>query len=233
MQLLELVRYAHFGGGKESFIPFSNYKMHSKGAEHVIRSVSIEGNIGAGKSTFLNLLGEVSRSGIVLIDEPLSDWRSPLFRDGTKSLFKLYCDNPKDLAFTFQVRAFTSRQESFNKAIAGLYVPSVLVSERSMLTDYLFAEVNRDIGNITEEQWHTYKGFFELVARKLVDTLDVIIYLDVSAEVCHKRLLQRGRPEEATIPLDYLLSLQAKHEEMLTAFKGIVIRVPWSDSPGR
>jgi len=44
---------------------------------------------------------------------------------------------------------------------------------------------------------------------------DGLIYLRTSPETCHFRLRKRNRSEEASVPLDYLTSLHARHEEWL------------------
>jgi len=44
---------------------------------------------------------------------------------------------------------------------------------------------------------------------------DKIVYLRTPAEVCHERIVKRGRKEETKIPLDYLRSLEELHDEWL------------------
>lgn len=241
--------------------------------------ISIEGNIGAGKSTAMKLLrrmmcelqgstqcsadgsgkgsgmsdscGYGTPANIVFLDEPVDDWRVKKYHNGTESMLSLFYSDAKEYGFTFQVNAFTSRQEYFVKAAAQIpsktihccqkehecgcshrseHSSTTFISERSMISDKIFASVAHQSGNISEVEWDVYCNFYELVTRTLLEKQKVIIYVDVPAEKCYERLVKRARGEEAGIPLEYLKSLEAAHEVMLTSFPGKVIRVNWVDS---
>lgn len=71
-------------------------------------SVSIEGNIGAGKSSLLPLLSEqdgVLPAGYVETHpEPLSKWQRVGDADGATNLLAAFYNDPHRWAYTFQVR---------------------------------------------------------------------------------------------------------------------------------
>ena len=46
--------------------------------------ISIEGNIGSGKSTILKLLKQKSDESIIFIDEPVSEWQNIKNSSGKK-----------------------------------------------------------------------------------------------------------------------------------------------------
>lgn len=220
---------------------------------NIIRVVSFQGNIGAGKTTVLDhlramgLFKFLGDSRVVFVDEPVDEWRKPLFYDETmpdpESEFKsepksmldlLYKDIEKN-AFVFQVNAFTTRQQALIKAMEDVqpHEQVTVVSERSMMTDRLFTE-NLYLGKkLRHCEWEVYNNFFGLVAGTTVKLERIIVYVDVDHRVCHERIARRKRGEEKTISLEYLKSLQERHEEMIVNFQadgGIVIRLKWIDT---
>ena len=72
-----------------------------------MKIVSIEGNIGSGKSTLIDILKK-SNLNYVFIPEPVSLWNEIKDHDGTTILERYYQD-PKSYAFSFQMMAYISR----------------------------------------------------------------------------------------------------------------------------
>jgi deoxyadenosine/deoxycytidine kinase len=56
---------------------------------------------------------------------------------------------------------------------------------------------------------------WDFTVSQYCDEPDAIIYLRTPAEVCLQRIKERGRVEEMSIPLDYLLQLENLHDEWL------------------
>lgn len=71
------------------------------------RFISIEGNIGSGKSTILKIIRECFPQ-LVILDEPLAEWQK-VGESGNINLLGLYYDQPERWGFTFQIYAFMSR----------------------------------------------------------------------------------------------------------------------------
>ena len=73
---------------------------------------SIEGNIGSGKSTLVNLLNKnilsIDNKTVVFIQEPVDIWNSIKDKNGTTILEKFY-ENQEKYAFSFQMMAYISR----------------------------------------------------------------------------------------------------------------------------
>jgi deoxycitidine kinase/deoxyguanosine kinase len=63
--------------------------------------ISIEGNIGAGKSTLIETL-KTRFPNVVFVDEPVDVWSTVTDKDGTTILEKYYADQ-KRYAFAFQM----------------------------------------------------------------------------------------------------------------------------------
>lgn len=51
-------------------------------------------------------------------------------------------------------------------------------------------------------------------------TIDQLIFLDCDPRVCHQRIQERGRPEEASVSLDYLQRVEKQHHSFFEAIQG-------------
>ena len=98
--------------------------------------ISIEGNIGAGKTTILEqlLLRAANDPSIVFLREPVDNWSSIQSADGENILTKFYKD-PARYAFTFQVMAYATRVSSLRKIICENPQCKLVICERSLEAD--------------------------------------------------------------------------------------------------
>ncbi len=64
--------------------------------------ISVEGNIGSGKSTFIKYLKWFFRNNkkVVIVDEPVKEWEKIKDKSGHSFLEKFYADTTK-YAFSF------------------------------------------------------------------------------------------------------------------------------------
>ena len=69
--------------------------------------ISIEGNIGSGKSTILKIIRERFTS-LQILDEPLAEWQN-IGEKKNINLLEMYYKDSKRWGFTFQIFAFMSR----------------------------------------------------------------------------------------------------------------------------
>lgn len=172
-------------------------------------SISIEGNIGAGKSTFLSIIGQ--NLGVQVIYEPHTKWQEI---GGDNLLEKFYSDTTR-WAYTFQTFAFVSRvvqQETISQKSDHM----IHILERSVFSDrYCFAKNCFEMGTMTALEWKLYQEWFSWLVGMYTKPLHGFIYLKTDPEVCYKRLQKRNRYEEAGVSLDYLTMIHEKHEDWL------------------
>ncbi len=168
----------------------------------------VEGNIGAGKSTFLKKMGSYLKTQLVY--ESLEAWQNV----GGESLFEAYYKDGKRWAYTFQTYAFMTRIIALEEQVKKNEKP-FLLAERSVFADYCFAKNWHDLGMITDLEWTLYNDWFLWLVENRMEKPAGFIYLRADPKICFERLSQRNRIEEKLISLDYLQLIHDKHEAWL------------------
>ena len=187
-----------------------------------IKILSIEGNIGSGKSTMLkhirsNLQVNSHEYKIIFVDEPVALWENIKDVDGKNMIEKFY-SNPAKYAFAFQIMAFTTRliylKKSIDEALNnGTNKKIIIIAERSLHTDcYVFAELLKKQGNIEDVCFQIYMQLFNEFS--LNYPVNTIIYIDTTPTICRERIIQRSRSGE-DISIDYLIQCHEEHENYI------------------
>jgi len=178
--------------------------------------VSIDGNIGSGKSKTLEEYKKYieSRNGdkkIVFIQEPVNDWMTIKDAAGTNILENLYKDTKK-YAFRFQMMAYISRLALLRRAVRDSGV-DVIITERSVNTDRnVFAKMLYDVGDIEHDEYVIYNNWFNEFTTDV--PVDGVVYVRASPDTCIHRIAIRARPGE-TIQRDYIERCHKYHEDWI------------------
>ena len=169
--------------------------------------ISIEGNIGIGKSTLApKLATELSN----LTGE---NWVSILEDVDTNDVFQqklaAFTADPVANRVDFQ-NYMTDLRHGIGK---NLTAGSNYILERSLLSDLVFSLANIDCDS--NEQCEIQR-----ITDALNDycTIDTVIYLQADPRVCYSRMLGRGREQENGTPLSYIEHLADCHDKYLPKF---------------
>jgi len=174
----------------------------------------IEGNVGTGKSTFLQKLKEV---GLDVIFEPVDIWTS-IRNDNGKTLLEEFYNDQKRYAYTFQSIAFRTRVQNIENSKVNTVI------ERSIFTDRnVFAKTCYENGMMNEIEWNDYTSWFDWLATSFNINPKGYIYLRASPDISYDRIQKRSRSGEETIPFDYLNELHNKHENWLLDEPNVLI----------
>jgi len=184
--------------------------------------VSIEGNIGVGKSTIVQKLKTLYEgcTEIVFLEEPVELWAKICDNDGIPILTKFY-GNPAQYAFAFQVMAYSSRLSMIRKTIRENPTAKIIICERSLDADKeIFAKMLHRDGVMEDIMYQIYSQFYDEYAEPY--RLSGIVYMNAPPDVCFKRIAKRGRDGEDNIKLDYLIKCNNVHTEWLTGLKNVL-----------
>ncbi len=153
--------------------------------------ISVEGNIGAGKTTLSHLLAKHYSARLVL--EEFAD--NPF-------LPKFY-DNPKQFAFPLELFFMAERFKQQKDLIMQQDLfQSVTISDYLFTKCLLFAKVTLPV-----DEFRLYQRLFDILFQQLIQP-DILIYLHAPVSKLQQNIKKRNRPYEQMIPDDYLFSIQ-------------------------
>ena len=154
--------------------------------------VTIEGNIGAGKTTLAHLLAKHYNARLIL--EQFAD--NPF-------LPKFY-ESPKQYAFPLELFFMAERFKQLKEFIQQQkdLFQSITISDYLFIKCLLFAKVT-----LPEDEFRLYQRLFDIIHQQLVQP-DILIYLHAPVNRLQANIRKRNRPYEQNIPDDYLFNIQ-------------------------
>ena len=160
--------------------------------------VTIEGNIGAGKTTLSHLLSKHYNARLIL--EEFAD--NPF-------LPKFY-ENPGQYAFPLELFFMAERYKQLKELLQTKDMfQNITISDYLFTKCLLFAKVN-----LPEEEFRLYQKLFEIINPQIVQP-DILIYLHTPVKKLQENIRKRNREYEQSIPNDYLFTLQETYTQYI------------------
>lgn len=160
--------------------------------------VTIEGNIGAGKTTLAHLLSKHYNARLIL--EEFAD--NPF-------LPKFY-ENPGQYAFPLELFFMAERYKQLKELLQTKDMfQSITISDYLFTKCLLFAKVN-----LPEEEFRLYQKLFEIINPQIVQP-GILIYLHTPVKKLQENIKKRNRNYEQSIPNDYLFTLQETYTQYI------------------
>ena len=181
--------------------------------------ISIEGNVGSGKSTFVQTLKEhfKDKPNVFILPEPIDEWLQ--IKDEEGNILQHYYKDQKKYSFAFQMMAYISRLAILKKAMETGY--EYIITERCLETDrHVFCQMLYDDRFINEIEFQIYNKWFECFVLKPFEK--IYVYMKCDPEVAYERVKTRGRPEEA-IPIEYLQKCHDYHDSWMKNMEPIMM----------
>lgn len=178
--------------------------------------ISVEGNIGAGKTTILGRIGRALKDAGVdntLLYEPVDDWMNA--KVGGKSMLELYYSDKLRYGFMFQMFVLQTRMQHMLQCLAE-NPGKVIVTERCHITDCeIFAKMLQSSNLLDPAELYVYMAWYDMCCKMLDCHLKGIVYLRATPSTCVERIIKRSRPGEGSISLDYIRTLHDAHESWI------------------
>ena len=160
--------------------------------------ITIEGNIGAGKTTLAHLLAKKYDARLIL--EAFAD--NPF-------LSKFY-ENPSQYAFPLELFFMAERYKQLKELIQTRDLfNTITVSDYLFTKCLLFAKVN-----LPEEEFRLYQKLFDIIHQQLVQP-EILIYLHAPVQKLQSNIKRRNRPYEQQIPDEYLFNIQQTYTQYI------------------
>lgn len=181
--------------------------------------ISLEGNIGSGKSTFYNYIKDhfsqyynpPANKCIHFVEEPVDDWVS--IKDNDGNLIEHFYKNQEKYSFCFQMTAYISRLSKLRKILKNAKDDDVIITERCVFSDYnVFAKMLYDTGKINDVEFQCYTKWFDEFLDEIPSIL--FVYLKTDFDNCHARVIKRSRDGEI-ISKEYLQMCEKYHNNWL------------------
>jgi deoxyguanosine kinase len=153
--------------------------------------ITIEGNIGAGKTTLAHLLAKHFNARLIL--EQFAD--NPF-------LPKFY-ENPQQYAFPLELFFMAERYKQMKELVHTKDMfQSITLSDYLFTKCLLFAKVN-----LPEQEFRLYQKLFDIIHQQLVQP-DILIYLHAPVSRLQQNIKKRNRYYEQSISDEYLFNIQ-------------------------
>ena len=166
--------------------------------------IVIDGNIGSGKTTQLNLL---EQKGWKVYREPIDDWPLDLF----------YSDKSR-WALLLQLKILQTLRPK----------KGIVVYERCLLsTRHVFWEYLLQKELVHEEENKVYQTQY----RKDVWYPDVYIFLSKDPEIAHQHIQTRGQTGDSEVSLEYLKDLDVLYKRLVMKVPCITYVINANNSP--
>ena len=160
--------------------------------------ITIEGNIGAGKTTLAHLLSKHFNARLIL--EEFAD--NPF-------LPKFY-ENPGQYAFPLELFFMAERYKQLKDLLQTKDMfQNITISDYLFTKCLLFAKVN-----LPDEEFRLYQKLFEIINPQIVQP-DIVIYLHTPVKKLQENIKKRNRDYEQSIPNDYLFTLQETYTQYI------------------
>lgn len=160
--------------------------------------ITIEGNIGAGKTTLANLLSKHFGSKLIL--EEFAD----------NPFLSRFYENPEQFAFPVELFFMAERYKQLKEMLhtQDLF-QQITVSDYLFTKCLLFAKIN-----LPEEEFKLYQKLFDIINPQIVQP-DLLIYLHAPVSKLQQNIRNRNRTYEQSIPDDYLQNLQETYTQYI------------------
>lgn len=176
--------------------------------------ITVEGNIGAGKTTLCQLLREQLNAKLILEQFADNPFLPKFYEDRNRYSF------PLELSFLAerykQLKEMLNTRDLFNQYV---------ISDYLFIKSKLFARVN-----LPDDEYRLYENVFDIIYPNL-PVPDLIIYLHAPLEKLRNNIRQRNREYEQQIEDEYLLDLQRAYLQLIKSqqFRTLIIDTTQTD----
>lgn len=175
--------------------------------------ITIEGNIGAGKTTLATLLSRHYNAKLVL--EAFAD----------NPFLPQFYENPKQFAFPLELFFMAERYKQLQEMLVQKNMfHQLTISDYLFTKSLLFAKVT-----LREDEYKLYQRLFDIVQQQLIHP-QLLVYLHAPVSKLQQNIKKRQRAYEQKIPDEYLYSIQETYLQYIKQLQLPVLFVDASNA---
>lgn len=153
--------------------------------------ITIEGNIGAGKTTLAKMVAD-EYGGKNILEEFVANPFLPKF-----------FEDPDRYAFSAELFFLADRYQQLHKVLEDFDLASgFTVADYVFVKSLLYAKVN-----LKEDEWRLFDRIFNIIYPQLPDP-ELLVYIHSSPERLVQNIIKRGRDFEQGVRLAYLKQIE-------------------------
>lgn len=175
--------------------------------------ITIEGNIGAGKTTLATELSKYYNARLVL--EAFAD----------NPFLPRFYEKPRQFAFPLELFFMAERYKQLQEMLVQKNMfQQLTISDYLFTKSLLFAKVT-----LAEDEFKLYQRLFDIVQQNLVHP-QILIYLHAPVRKLQENIKKRQRAYEQNIQDDYLLNIQETYLQYIRLLNIPVLLVDASNA---
>lgn len=189
--------------------------------------ICVDANIGAGKTNACHAISSAASGAgwpARVLEEPTNHPKFSYFLN--RYYDDLRSGKNTGAGFAMQMFMLTQRYEQHRLAVELAWGEQgiIVVQDRPIYGDTVFATTAMERGFMTREEYELYVDVFRNMSRDVMPP-DIFVYFEVSPEECHQRMSARGREQEEGVPLDYLQHLDKNYRLLIQEMRRRGVRV--------
>ncbi|NJW53571.1 2-amino-4-hydroxy-6-hydroxymethyldihydropteridine diphosphokinase [Salinimicrobium oceani] len=170
--------------------------------------IAVEGNIGAGKTSFSTMVSQDYNAKLIL----------ERFKDNP-FLPKFYEDQPR-YAFPLEMSFLADRYQQLSDDLAQYDLfKDFVISDYDVFKSLIFAKIT-----LHEDEYSLYQKLFHLMYKELVKP-DLYVYLYQNTERLLENIKKRGREYEQNIEADYLANINRSYLAFIKSQPGLNVKI--------
>ena len=167
--------------------------------------ISLEGNIGSGKDSIIQLLKRYFNDDILFFDDSIYNWEN-------EKLLQNFYKDPERWAFAFEVHSTSQKCKRLKNFYKNRNKGSIIFTKRSHISDKeCFVKTCKEMEFMTDEEISIYENVFDNFS---LPKYNSIIYLKSNVNKCYENIITK-QGSEKTIQFKYIQILHKFYEEWI------------------
>ncbi|WP_029037918.1 2-amino-4-hydroxy-6-hydroxymethyldihydropteridine diphosphokinase [Salinimicrobium xinjiangense] len=203
------IRSLFEASGKEDLEVFSEeLKLPNKFSFAGFNYIAVEGNIGAGKTSFSTMVSQDFNAKLIL----------ERFKDNP-FLPKFYEDQSR-YAFPLEMSFLADRYQQLSDDLAQYDLfKDFVISDYDVFKSLIFAKIT-----LHDDEYSLYQKLFHLMYKELVKP-DLYVYMYQNTERLLENIKKRGRDYEQNIQADYLANINRSYLSFIKSQPGLNVKI--------